>query len=103
MLSSVVIAGRSIVLGAPESVLSRCRGAVPHDVVDDLAKRGRRVLAVAEGRWHPGEPETNAETVLTLLALIGFDDPPRPDVAEALTACRTADIKVAMITAMSSP
>jgi magnesium-transporting ATPase (P-type) len=98
MLSSVVVAGRSIVLGAPEAVLSRCLGAVPHDVVDDLAERGRRVLAVAEGHWHPGEPESNAETGLTLLALIGFEDPPRPDVTEALAACQTAGIKVAMIT-----
>ena len=98
MLSSVVIAERSIVLGAPEAVLGRCLGAVPHDVVDDLAERGRRVLAVAEGAWHPGEPESKAETGLTLLALIGFEDPPRPDVAEALAACRSADIKVAMIT-----
>jgi magnesium-transporting ATPase (P-type) len=98
MLSSVVVAERSIVLGAPEAVLSRCLGAVPDDVVNDLAARGRRVLAVAEGHWHPGEPESNAETALTLLALIGFEDPPRPDVAEALAACRAADIKVAMIT-----
>ncbi|HET9303113.1 MAG TPA: HAD-IC family P-type ATPase, partial [Propionibacteriaceae bacterium] len=98
MLSSVVVAGRSIVLGAPEAVLSRCLGAVPHDVVNDLAARGRRVLAVAEGHWHPGEPESNAETALSLLALIGFEDPPRPDVAEALAACRSAGIKVAMIT-----
>ena len=97
MLSSVVVAGRSIVLGAPEAVLSRCLGAVPRDVVDDLAERGRRVLAVAEGHWHPGEP-SNAETGLSLLALIGFEDPPRPDVAEALAACQTAGIKVAMIT-----
>ena len=65
MLSSVVVSGRSIVLGAPEAVLSRCLGAVPHDVVNDLAERGRRVLAVAEGHWHPGEPESNAETALT--------------------------------------
>jgi calcium-translocating P-type ATPase len=98
MLSSVVLAERSIVLGAPEAVLSRCLGSAPHDVVNDLAERGRRVLAVAEGQWHPGEPESNAETGLTLLALIGFEDPPRPDVAEALAACRSADIKVAMIT-----
>ena len=98
MLSSVVIAERSIVLGAPEAVLGRCLGAITHDVVDDLAERGRRVLAVAEGAWHAGEPESKAETGLTLLALIGFEDPPRPDVAEALAACRSADIKVAMIT-----
>ena len=98
MLSSVVVSGRSIVLGAPEAVLSRCLGAVPHDVVDDLAARGRRVLAVAEGRWRPGEPESDCETALRVLALIGFEGPPRPDVAEALAACRAADIKVAMVT-----
>ena len=98
MLSSVVVGDRSIVLGAPEAVLSRCLGSVPLDVVNDLAERGRRVLAVAEGAWHPGEPESRAETALTLLALIGFEDPPRPDVADALAACRRADIKVAMIT-----
>lgn len=85
-------------LGAPEAVLSRCLGAVPHDVVDDLAARGRRVLAVAEGRWRPGEPESDCETALRVLALIGFEGPPRPDVAEALAACRAADIKVAMVT-----
>ena len=73
-------------------------GAITHDVVDDLAERGRRVLAVAEGAWHAGEPESEAETGLTRLALIGFEDPPRPDVAEALAACRSEDIKVAMIT-----
>jgi magnesium-transporting ATPase (P-type) len=98
MLSSVVVSGRSIFLGAPEAVLSRCLGSIPHDVVDDLAERGRRVLAVAEGHWRPGEPESNCETALMVLALIGFEDPPRPDVAEALAACRTADIKVAMVT-----
>ncbi len=85
-------------LGAPEAVLSRCLGAVPRDVVDDLAARGRRVLAVAEGRWRPGEPESDCETALRVLALIGFEGPPRPDVAEALAACRAADIKVAMVT-----
>jgi magnesium-transporting ATPase (P-type) len=98
MLSSVVTGGRSMVVGAPEAVLARCLGSVPHDVVDGLAERGRRVLAVAEGQWHPGESESNAEIGLTLRALIGFEDPPRPDVAEALHACRAAGIKVAMIT-----
>jgi magnesium-transporting ATPase (P-type) len=83
MISSVVVEGRSIVLGAPEAVLSRCLGTVPRDVADDLAERGRRVLAVADGRWRLGEPESKAETALNLLALIGFEDPPRPDVTKA--------------------
>jgi hypothetical protein len=54
---------------APAAVLSRRLGAVRLDVVNDLAARGRRVLAVAEGHWHPGKPESNADTALALLAL----------------------------------
>ena len=79
-------------------MLRRCLDVDSQQVVDDLAERGRRVLAVAEGRWQPGEAPGRAEEGLTLLALIGFQDPPRPDVTDALTACRQAGIKVAMIT-----
>jgi hypothetical protein len=45
---------RSIVwrLKQPQPIL----GAGSHEVVNDLAERGRRVLAVVS-RWHPGEPE----------------------------------------------
>jgi magnesium-transporting ATPase (P-type) len=32
------------------------------------------------------------------LGLLGIEDPPRPDVAEALQECRTADIRIAMVT-----
>ena len=32
------------------------------------------------------------------LALVGLEDPPRPDVAEVLERCRAADIRVAMVT-----
>jgi magnesium-transporting ATPase (P-type) len=98
MLSSVVVDGTSVVLGAPEALLRRCVSADVGAVVDDLAARGRRVLAVAQGQWHTGEPSGHAEEGLTLLALIGLQDPPRPDVADALRACRQAGIKVAMIT-----
>ena len=77
MLSSVVVEGRSVVLGAPEAVLRRCVATNGHEVVDELAARGRRVMAVAEGRWQAGEAPTRAEEGLTLLALIGFQDPPR--------------------------
>ena len=98
MLSSVVVDGRSVVLGAPEAVMHRCLTPDVSDAVEDLARRGRRVLAVAEGGWRPGAPPEDAERELRLLALIGFEDPPRQDVADALVACRQAGIKVAMIT-----
>jgi magnesium-transporting ATPase (P-type) len=98
MLSSIVVDGISHVLGAPESVLARCGRRPPDDVLTDLTARGRRVIAVARGTWRDTDPPDTAETDLQLLALVGLEDPPRPDVAEAMTACRGAGIKVAMIT-----
>jgi magnesium-transporting ATPase (P-type) len=109
MLSSVVVAGAgggtgggtggvSHVLGAPESVLARC-GRVPADApaaLHSMAHRGRRVLAVARGR--AGGTAEESERDLALLALVGLEDPPRPDVAQALRACREAAIRVAMVT-----
>jgi magnesium-transporting ATPase (P-type) len=99
MLSSVVRDGTSHVLGAPEQVLRRTTpvpGAA--DALAELTGRGQRVMAVARGRWEPGTDPALAETGLELLALVGLEDPPRPDVSEALVACRRAAIRVAMVT-----
>ena len=100
MLSSVVVEGISHVLGAPESVLGRCT-RVPRGTkerLEDMAGRGQRVLAVARGCWEPGQAPETAEKDLRLVALVGLEDPPRPDVTEALEACREAAIRVAMVT-----
>jgi magnesium-transporting ATPase (P-type) len=98
MLSAVVIDGVSHVLGAPEAVLARCSSTVPARALDELTGRGRRVLAVARGRWAPGAPPEQSESDLELLALVGLEDPPRPDVRAAIQACAAAGIKVAMVT-----
>ena len=100
MLSSVVVEGVSHVLGAPESVLRRCK-EVPRGTderLDDMATRGQRVIAVARGCWEPGQPPETAEADLRMVALVGLEDPPRLDVADALEACRMAAIRVAMVT-----
>ena len=99
MLSSCLRDGRAFVLGAPEQVLDRCTGGLvgaPGEV-ERLAGLGRRVLAVAARDWSgPASPEM--EHGLDLLGLIALEDPPHPEVAAALTACREAGIRVAMIT-----
>jgi magnesium-transporting ATPase (P-type) len=101
MLSAVVAGGVAHVLGAPERILERCAHApaASHQALSDIASRGRRVLAVAR-RDDPDlrDPERGVEDGLRLVALLGLEDPPRPDVAEALAACRRACIRVAMIT-----
>jgi magnesium-transporting ATPase (P-type) len=98
---SVVVDGEVLVKGAPDSVLPRCDdGDTATEVLGALAAKGLRVLAVAGrslGEAVPASAE-EAATGLTLYGLVALEDPPRPDVGDAITACRRAGIKVAMIT-----
>jgi calcium-translocating P-type ATPase len=102
---SVVVGDRVLVKGASDSVLQRCT-AMPGDgdpaaVADAMATRGLRVIAVAARSLDGAEAPTTAdraEAHLTLLGLIGLEDPPRAASAESLAACRRAGIKVAMVT-----
>lgn len=100
---SVMTRAGLIVKGAPDSVLGLCRD--PGDaaqVLDALTVAGLRVIAVAHrtdirGDGPPGDP-VDLERNLTLLGLIGLEDPPRTDVRDVLESCRAAGIAVAMIT-----
>ncbi|WLQ08674.1 cation-translocating P-type ATPase [Arthrobacter oryzae] len=102
---SAIVGTTLFVKGAPESVVPLCvgnHGTAALGMVDEMASRGLRVLAVAE-RSLPGLPGASfrleeVETGLTLLGLIGLHDPPRAEVRFALEAAREAGIKVAMVT-----
>ena len=96
-------AGRIVhVKGAPERVLGMCRDIDRqhwHERAEALARRGLRVLALAErvetaDRIAPGSLEDG----LTFLGLVGLIDPPRPEAIAAVAECRTAGIRVKMIT-----
>jgi magnesium-transporting ATPase (P-type) len=58
------------------------------------------VLAVASRPVAAGPVGTaiEVERELQLLGVLGLQDPPRPDVHEAIAACRAASVKIAMIT-----
>lgn len=105
-------AGRYVaVKGAPEAVLDRViriaspGGPATFSETDraawearsaDLASRGLRVLALASKTGMTAvEPVYEG---LTLLGLVGLEDPPRQDVASAIAACRRAGIRVIMAT-----
>ncbi|WP_205873686.1 cation-translocating P-type ATPase [Mycobacterium camsae] len=98
---AVVLADEIVVKGAPDAVLPLCGDdPAPHHAMEDLTARGLRVLAIAAGPRTPTAPrnQTDCEQDLRLLGLVALQDPPRDDVSESLRACRTAGVKVAMVT-----
>jgi Ca2+-transporting ATPase len=90
--------------GAPEAIADLCdlppdQRAAVLSAAEALAERGMRVLGVAEGRLEePNLPETPHEFDLTFAGLVGLADPLRPDVPEAVRACRAAGVRVVMVT-----
>lgn len=86
----------SYLKGAPEVLFGRCQlSAEDHESweekADAYAREGFRVLAVA---WSEGDTEEH----LTLLGLVLFWDPPRPEVPDAVANAQAAGIRVIMIT-----
>ena len=90
--------------GAPEAIFDLCHlgeqeVAVLTLEVEDLAAQGLRVLGVAKSHFSLGQlPDGQHAFPFTYLGLIGFADPVRPDASAAVSECRTAGIRVAMIT-----
>ena len=95
------------VKGAPERVVEMCGLESDEDaarllaIAEDMAARGYRVLALAEGEIaedvSPSEvpPEPSG---LRLLGFAGMIDPLRHGVKEAVNSCRQAGIEVSMVT-----
>jgi P-type Ca2+ transporter type 2C len=95
--------GMLAVKGSPEAILSLCNvtataTAQQAHEAQQLAAQGLRVLAVAHGPWNPGSPIPASPQRLDWAGLIGFLDPLRDDVPEAVEICRRAGIRVVMIT-----
>lgn len=90
--------------GAPETIANLCRlddpgRATVKQALDAMAAEGLRVLGVAKAR-HEGEsfPETPRDFAFAFIGLVGLADPLRPTVPQAVSDCRSAGIRVVMIT-----
>lgn len=105
--------GYIYVKGAPERILQMCniqQGRKQSEPlvlhywqaqIDEIASRGQRVLAFAvrhTSNLHRELTFKDVEQDLTLVGLFGLADPPRPEAIEAIKQCRSAGIKVIMIT-----
>jgi len=106
----------AFIKGAPREVLQLCTHIRMHGEViplddnwrkhiqsanDDYARNALRVLALAYhgmpqriGSYTPERVETN----LVFLGLTAMMDPPRPEVAEAVSTCQKAGVRMVMIT-----
>jgi P-type Ca2+ transporter type 2C len=90
--------------GAPEAIASMCRlapeaKAAMTAAVEEMATRGIRVLAVAtamptDRNWATSQHEYQYR----LAGLVGLADPLRASVPAAVAECRSAGIRVVMIT-----
>ncbi len=120
-MSTVDRVGTTIVVhtkGAPEEVLARCthiaegtttrpltdeeRGTV-EAVIAEWARRGRRLLAIAERTLASSEvPEhltrERAEQGSALLGITAMIDPPRHEVPDAVDRCHSAGIRLIVVT-----
>lgn len=99
------------VKGAFENVVSHCDTVLAegaslnfeqveawHALVDELASRGLRTLAMAY-RHDKQRPAVNALLEkLTFLGIVGFIDPARTDVRESIETCKKAGLQVVMMT-----
>lgn len=102
------------VKGAPEQIFSMCASQLKrdgdketinvaywHEKAEQIARNGQRVLAFAFKPSVSGADSLEVEDVeqgLTMIALVGLIDPPRPEAIDAVAECRAAGIRVKMIT-----
>lgn len=106
--------GLIYVKGAPERILAMCDSQQHNDGNDkplqtdywqarvtELAKQGKRVLAVAHrhaAKTHDALSHEDIQEGLSLLGLFGIMDTPREEARDAIAACLSAGIAVKMIT-----
>ena len=110
---------RCYVKGAPDVLIARSGSYLRPDganlpITDDnrslaleandrLAAAGQRVMVVAQRNFDPATFDPAGDLIgvvqdLTLLAMVGIVDPPRPEAKAAIAECRDAGIRVRMIT-----
>jgi len=90
--------------GAPEAIIDLCHldEAQKKELlsrVQVMAENGLRVLGVARAIFHEELlPEQQHDFMFEFIGLLGFTDPVRPSVPEAVSECYNAGMRVIMMT-----
>ncbi len=104
--------GKKIVYGkgAPEILIKKCSSQLKNGSVvsmsdlerseiekahQDLTSKGYRTIALA---YKENKEDTYTEDSFVFLGMIGMEDPPREEVADAIDQCKKSGIQVKMIT-----
>ena len=90
----------------PDGTLQRVTDDNRHlalEANDRIAAAGERVMVVAQRDFDPATFDRGGDLLsqvqdLTLLAMVGIVDPPRPEAKAAIAECKSAGIRVRMIT-----
>ena len=101
-----VLIARATTIRNPDGTLVAITDENRHlaiEVNDQIANAGERVMVVAQRDLAPGVVEAGGDLIghvqdLTLLAMVGIVDPPRPEARTAIAECHDAGIRVRMIT-----
>jgi len=91
-------ARRVALKGAPETVLALCARPELLPQVREAARRGLRLLGVAEAAWDRPPLDDPAGYPFRWVGFVALADPLRASVPEAVEQCRRAGIRVVMIT-----
>ncbi|XP_022597944.1 plasma membrane calcium-transporting ATPase 1-like isoform X1 [Seriola dumerili] len=90
--------------GQPRVFKPKDRDEMVHKVIEPMACDGLRTICVAYRDFpaEAGEPDWDTENdilnELTCIAVVGIEDPVRPEVPEAISKCQRAGITVRMVT-----
>jgi Ca2+-transporting ATPase len=89
-----------ILLEGQETPLSDELRMQAASAVSEMAKSGQRLLGFGYRRITPQQRQDKQglEQNLVLVGVVGFVDPPRKEVAQAIRQCQQAGIKVIMVT-----
>ena len=90
--------------GAPESIMKMCNineedMARHNETIRTLTKKGYRVLGAAKAIYLGDQlPENQREFDYSFMGIVGLEDPIRPEVPSAIQQCKSAGVKIIMIT-----